>query len=261
MAVSQPELQRIVQDAVGAVQRGDLARANDIATAALAAGAEHPFLLKVQALWLNASGQYRDALRVFHHARTLTPDDPSILNGIAGCLAGMGACRPALKIIDQTIRLSPRSAAAHQMRGWILDRLGDLPAARAAYERALALSPNFPDAAGGAALAAAQTNDLTAARALAARALSLSPRQLTARIALAIADTSEGKAEPAKQALLELIATDGVPPRIKAIAWGALTEALEALGQAEEAAAAKSTKDELMAAEPPLIDEEDVADD
>ena len=261
MPVSQHELERIVQDTVGAVQRGDLARANDIATAALAAGTEHPFLLKVQALYLHSSGQYRDALRIFHHARTLTPDDPSILNGIAGCLAGMGACRPALKIIDESVRLLPAAAATHQMRGWILDLLGDLPAAREAYQRALALSPDFPDAAGGASLAAALTNDLAAARALAARALSRNPQHPTARIAVAIADTREGKAEPAKQALLELIAANGVPNRVKAIAWGALAEAFETLGQAEEAAAAKSTKDELMATEPPLIDEQDVAED
>ena len=93
-SLSPRDIERMIQDAVAAMQRGDVAAAHRVAERSIEAGAEHPFLLKIEALWLHSKGQFRDALRLFHHARTLAPEDPSILNGIAGCLAASASMPP-----------------------------------------------------------------------------------------------------------------------------------------------------------------------
>lgn len=254
MALTKYELENLIAEAVSALQQGNLTAANVAANRGINAGAEHPFLLKVHALCLHATGEYRDALRAFHHARSLDPNDPSTLNGIAGCLAGMGAYKPALAITDESLRLLPNTAATYQLRGWILELLGDLPGARKAYERAIDISPDFPDASAGVALVAALTKDYKASRAYATRVLAKVPQQPTAIIALAMTDTAQGEATSAEKALRGVIGADALPNRIKALAWGALADALEAQQRMDDASAARATKDELLRAEPTQID-------
>jgi|GEM_PF-1255746 len=255
MALAKQDLDRLLGTAVTAMQRGDFVAAHEAASQGINAGAEHPLLLKIEALWLHANGHYRDALRMFHHARTLTPEDPSILNGIAGSLAGMGAYSAALKITDESLRIAPNVAATHHLRGWILELRGELAPARQAYERALAFSPNFLEAAAGIALVAAQTKDYGAARSYAASVMAVLPHEPNARIAMAIANAAQGKASLAENELNAIIASESLPNRIRAVAWGAVADALEAQQRPVEAASARAKKDELLSAEPAPIEE------
>lgn len=242
MALTEQETARLVREAAATLQKGDLAAAHAIAERGIDAGSEHPFLLKVKALWLHNNGQYQEALRAFHFARTLTPDDPSILGGIAGCLAGMGEYDAALKIVDAALKLAPYDAATHFLRGWIHEAAGNLPLARESYERILSLSPRNVPALAGLASVAARLNDFTAARVRAAEALALDPRQATATIALAMAEVAQGEATAAESRIRNLLQID-LPSRARGVAWGVLADALDAQGRTEEALDARREKD------------------
>ena len=261
MALSALETDRLLNAAVAAMQRGDFPAAHEAASQGIEGGAEHPLLLKIEALWLNANGQHRDALRLFHHARTLTPNDPSVLNGIAGCLAGMGAYNAALKIIDESLSLASTAAPTHHLRGWILELREDYAVAGQAYERALQLAPNFPEAAAGVALMAAKTGDFPVAHSYAARALAMAPGHPVARIAQALAIAALGNPSLAEGDLRRLTESTDLPNRLRALAFAALSEVFEKLNQPVEAASARTKKNELMAHEPKPIEDalEDLA--
>ncbi|MGA7712327.1 MAG: sulfotransferase [Rhizomicrobium sp.] len=237
------EIERVVQQAVAAMRRGDLAAAFAIAEKEIAAGAEHPFLIKVKALWLHNDGQFQEALKTFHHARTLTPDDPSILNGIAGSLAGMGEYDAALRIVDASLELAPDSSPTHYLRGWILEAARDYPAARTSYERAVSLSPTHVQALAGLASVAVRLDDFVSARARATQALALAPQQPTATVALAMAEAEQGNASLAEDRIRNLLKTRAkLPFRARALAWGVLGDALDAQDRTEEAFAAYREK-------------------
>jgi tetratricopeptide (TPR) repeat protein len=246
--LSQQEIERLVQDSAAVLRRGDLNAAYAIAEKALAAGAEHPFLLKLAALWLHANGQYRDALRTFHHARQLTPDDPTILNGIAGCLGGMGAYEEALKIIDASFELKPDAATTHHLRGWIQEAAHDLPAAKESYERTLSLSRDHVPALAGLASVAVQMGDFPMARERAAQVLARDPRQPTAIITLATVEIRQGEAAAAEVRLRELLSAASLPAKPRAMALGALGDALDAQDRGSDALAARQERDEILRA-------------
>ena len=243
--LSQQEIDRLVQEAVTALQKGDLKGARSVAEKGRTAGVEHAFLLKVEALWLHDQGRYQDALRTFHHARTLTPGDPSILNGIAGCLAGMGEKDAALKIIDESLKLMPDASPTHYLRGWILDMASDSRAAQQSYERAIALSPKHVQALAGLASVALQLGDFAAARSRATQALALDPSQPTAIIALAKVEIEQGDAPAAESRIRRLLETNQ-SHQVCTFAWGVLGDALDAQDRKKEAFAAWQEKAEVL---------------
>jgi tetratricopeptide (TPR) repeat protein len=244
--LSKQEIERMVQEASAALMKGDLTAAHAIADGAIAAGAEDPFLLKVKALWLHNEGQYQEALRSFHYARTLTPDDPSILDGIAGCLAGMGAYDAALKMVDASLELAPDAPPTHFLRGWIHETSGNLPMARECYERTLSLDPRHVEAMAGLASVAVSLNDLVTARALAAQALAIDPRQSTATIALAKAELAQGKPVAAEGRMRNLLQINS-SARVRLLALGVLADALDVQGRKTEALAVRNTRDAELA--------------
>lgn len=254
------QTERLAQEAAVAMRKGDLAAAHAIAEKCIAAGAEHPLLLKVEALWLHNSGHYQDALRTFHHARTLTPGDPMILNGIAGCLSGMGEYEAALSISDEALAIAPDVSSTHYLRGWILEALQDFPAARQAYARAAAINPKHIQALAGLASVAIRLGDLDAARRNAETALALEPGQPTAILALALAELGQGEAPRAEARARDLLKS-ALPSPIRARAFGVLGDALDAQNRTAEAWAAYGqkaaeffTKDAASAMIDPLVD-------
>jgi len=242
MALSSPEIERMIQEATTAMQRGDLPAAHAVAERGIAAGVEHPVLLTIEGLWLHNDGRYQDALRTFHHARTLAPNDPSILNGIAGCLAGMGEYGPALTIIEAALELAPDASQSHYLRGWILEAARDFAAARTSYERAVSLSPSHVQALAGLASVAVQLQDFAAAHQRAAQALALDPRQPTATLALAMMEIQQGEASAAETRLRGLLSSER-SIRTRVLAWGALANALDIQGRTTEALNARKERD------------------
>lgn len=257
---SPQETERLVQTAVAAMQRGDFAGACAIAERGIAAGAEHPFLFKAKAFWLHHTGEYRDALRTFHHARTLDPNDPSILNGIASSLCAIGEYDAAIEIVDAALELAPEAAPTHYLRGWILEAAGDLFAARASYANALNFSPNEITTLGGLASVALRLEDFETARRRANQALSRDPQQLTAIRALAGVDIAQGNAADAERSLRAVLQRS-LPAPVRSQMLSALGDALDAQGNTSEAFAIWQKKAEgaASAADPLALYEQTFA--
>lgn len=239
--LSKAEIDRFVQDAVSALKKGDLSAARAVARRGREAGLEHAFLLKVEALWLHDRKEYQEALKTFHHARTLTPDDPSILNGIAACLAGMGQQQAALKVIDESLRLMPSAAPTLFLQGWVLETAFEYDAARVSYEKTVAISPKHVQALAGLASVLVQLGDFDAARARAVQALALNQAEPAATMAFARAELAQGDAPSAEARLRKLLANN-LPPRARGQALGVLGDALEAQDRPTEAFAAWQEK-------------------
>lgn len=245
--ISASEIEHAVQRAMAAMQTGNVDAANSIAGPAVDAGAEHPFLLKVQALWLHYQGRHQEALRGFHHARTLTPQDPSIFNGIAACLSAMGEQAAALKMVDASLELEPNAFGTHYLRGWVLEAAGDYRGAHQAYERTIAAEPRHVQALAGLASAAVRLDDFATARASAEKALALAPNQPTATLALAMAELGEGAAKAAESRIRKFLdANANLPPRVRAIANGVLGDALDAQDRTADAFAAYTSENDVL---------------
>ena len=231
----------IVEKTGAAMRSGNLDAANEIASNAIDSGIEHPFLLKAHGLWLNAHGRYQEALRAFHHARELAPDDTLALNGIAGVLSAMNQYDPALKVLEESLRLDPAMAPTHYLRGWCLEGKGDYARAREAYENTLSLQPDYVQALAGHASVSVQLRDYQGARASARRALGLQPGQPTASIALAMAEIAEGSADIAEKRMRTLLSSQ-ISGQPRVIALGVMGDALDALGKTNEAYQAYAAK-------------------
>lgn len=238
---SQTDVEQMVREASMAMQRGDFAAASAVAERGIAAGAEHPFLMKIRAFWLHNRGELRDALRAFHHARAMDPKDPSILNGIAGCLAGMGEYRAAIEIVEASLALSPDAQPTHYLRGWILEMAGELHAARVAYSQALTSAPNDPTVLAALASVSYGLEDYVAARDRAHQALAFDPRQITALSALAGSDIAQGRAKDVEPKLRGILQTS-MPTRVRAQLLSLLGDALDAMDRPSDAFATWSQK-------------------
>lgn len=225
---------RFVREATRAMQAGDFATANAIAQQGIDAGVEHPFLFKVQAFWSHNTGDFRQALRQFHHARTLDPQDPSILNGLASCLTALGQFAAALEIVDIAIAAVPNAAPNYFLRGWILEQAGDFSEAKAAYEAALKLTPKDANLLAALAAAAFQLEEFETARKKAEEALALSPGQFTAIKTLAAVDIATGVPKAAETRLKAALQS-GLAPNIRSQFLSILGNALDAQGETTKA--------------------------
>lgn len=245
--ISATEIEHAVRNATAAIQAGNVDAANDIARAATDAGAEHPFLLKVQALWHHDHGRYQEALRGFHHARTLTSQDPSILNGIAACLSAMGEHAAALKMVDAALDVDPDAFFTHYLRGWVLEAGGDYRGACQAYERTIAAEPRHVQALAGLASASVRLEDFAAARTYAQKALALAPDMHTAILALAMTELGQDAPAAAEGQMRGLLDADtNLPPKVQAIAYGILGDALDAQDRIADAFAAYARENEIL---------------
>lgn len=223
-----------VEQATAAMRALNLEAAHTIAHEAIDAGSEHPFLLKVQALWLHEHGQLTEALQTFHHARELAPDDPMILNGIAGVLSAMGAHANAMKILETSLRMAPNLVTTNYMRGWTFEALRDYQSAQRAYERTLVLRPGHVQALSGLSTTAVRLQNFALARASAEQALALAPGEPTASMALALADIAGGNPAAAESRMRALL-TQKQPYATRAVACGVLGDALDAMDKTDAA--------------------------
>jgi tetratricopeptide (TPR) repeat protein len=235
-----------VQQATDVMRRGDWPGARRIARAALDDGLEHPFLIKVEALWLQHAGELQESLRLFHHARTLDESDPMALNGIAGVMGMMGEPQGALKILEASVALAPEMVTTHYLFGWTYEALRDYRAARLAYQKTVLLAPGHAQAHAGLATVSVRLQDYPAARAAAAKALALAPGEATATVALAMADLGEGLPSQAEARARSLTLSSAMTPLAKAIAFGVLGDALDAQDRTDEAFDAYAGENALL---------------
>ncbi len=230
-----------MREAVGTAQAlargGDLAAATAAAEAALDRGLRHPFLLNLRALRLERAGDPVGALAALEEARRLQPGDAGVLNALGLLHLQSGRPAEALEALDAALAARSDLAPLHANRGTALEALSRLADAEAAFERALALEPGQPVATAGLAVLAGRRGRHELAHRLAEAALTGLPGHPGATLAAAAAETARGAPAAAEARLRRFLASD-LPAQPRAMALGALGDALDAQGRPAEAFAA-----------------------
>jgi tetratricopeptide (TPR) repeat protein len=138
-----PQLRRdaILRQVEATMARGRPDEAARLAEQALAGGFEHPGLLSLVAFGCIQRDEPERALSLLERARTLSPADAHILNGLGIAYKRLGRAREALAALDAAVAVAPQLANAHFNRGTVLEAQQNFDGARNAYGRALALEP------------------------------------------------------------------------------------------------------------------------
>jgi tetratricopeptide (TPR) repeat protein len=190
-----------------ALAAGDVARAAELAEAALANGEPDAMLLNLAAWRREEAGDYLGAHRLLRQALALAPGDLLVLGAIGAVLRKEGRLEEALAILDQVVAAEPRHGAAWLERGYTLEALRNEAAAHESYLRALAADPGLAPALGRLADAAAKRGEAVSARDLASRALARDPRDPAAIFALATLAIEARDGAEAQRRLAALLAT------------------------------------------------------
>jgi tetratricopeptide (TPR) repeat protein len=234
-------------DTLAAAQSGDLARAVNLAKAALDDGVVEPLYFKLRAVEHERQGRIEDAITDFQSALAFFPDDYAALSALGLCLARSGRLPEALAAIEGSISLRPDYAPAHCNLGWTFEAAGDRARARSAYGQALAVDPNSVQALGSLATIAARSGDFDQARSYAARALAISPQDPVAGIAMAMAAVAAGEHQQAEARMRALAADPRQPDHERGVAYTVLGDALDQAGRAGEAFSAYTSANAILA--------------
>jgi tetratricopeptide (TPR) repeat protein len=238
--------QEMLRSVLALAQQRDIHRAAAIAEQALAEGFEHPLLLNVLAMRLEAEGRLEDALRLLERAVALAPDDVPARNALALCLQRLERPAEALQHIEELLRKHPDLGFVHANKGNALIALGSLGLARTSHLRALELDPSNLAAQGSLASIATHRGEHAEARRWAEQLLVRVPGFPDAVLSLAAAELADGASERAENLLRELLADPRAGPSDRARAQGLLGDVLDAAGRYGEALAAYSACNELL---------------
>jgi len=113
---------------------------------ALAVGPGNAILFNNHGNILHALERDEDALASYDRALALDPGNSETLLNRAVCLRALTRYEEALAICDQVIAAKPADASAHYNRGNVLKDLQRFDEALASYDRAIASKPGYTDA-------------------------------------------------------------------------------------------------------------------
>ncbi|WP_159982522.1 MULTISPECIES: tetratricopeptide repeat-containing sulfotransferase family protein [unclassified Novosphingobium] len=217
-----------------ALAAGDIARAAELAEAALAKNETNALFLNLAAWRREEAGDYLGAHRLLQQALALAPGDVMVLGGIGAVLRKEGRLEKALAVLNHVVAAEPRHAAAWLERGYTLDSMREEAAARDSYLRALAIDPQLAPALGRLADAAAKRGEAVDARELARRALALQPHDHAATCALATLAIEAGDGAGAEHRLAALLGTE-IRGDDRTRALTLMGDALDRQGKTEQA--------------------------
>jgi TolB-like protein/cytochrome c-type biogenesis protein CcmH/NrfG len=156
----------------------DLKRADELASRALALGANNPSPHFIKGEVLRAERRHDDAIAEFERALALYPHDVNSLGGLGFTYAGIGQFEKAIEFFDKAIRLSPRDP---DMFSWCYGKvvayfaLQQYDQAIEWARRSIAIKPNFSPALGMLAASLALTGHEAEARDAEQRRIAVSP--------------------------------------------------------------------------------------
>lgn len=205
MSPLDPVIRQSIEQAL--VER-DIARAADLAEAALDKGQRDPMLLNLAAWKREEASEFDASLNLLNEALALAPGDPTIIGAVGAVLRKQGNLSAALRQLDQAIQLDPTAAAPWLERGMALAAGGSLEAALASYHRAAELDPQSASALGGVASIAARRGDLDIAVRFGERALALDPLDPSGAAGMARAEIERRRPEHALAVLQPVLATE-----------------------------------------------------
>lgn len=226
-------------------QAGQLARAAELADAALSEGLEHPLVFNVLALRHELAGQLREAERLLRRAVALSPGDIPARNALGLCLLRLERNAEALEQFDVLVAADPSLPFVHSGRGTALLALTRAREAEAAFRRAIELDAQQPVALAGLARIASYRGLYAPARTWAERALARLPGYPDALLSLAAVDLGEHNPSAAEARLRGLLAQTDLPHDLRAFGSGLLGDVLDAQERIPEAFAAYTESNEL----------------
>jgi len=236
-----PEVLRQVRTAVAARRYGE---AQQLAQRELDAGAEHPQLLHLRAIWHEEQQRFPEALADLEHAHRLDPSEFAVVMALGNLLERLNRRVDARDVFRRAVALRPDLVGTHVRLGWACENLGEIDGARAAYERAVQLDPTHAQALGRLAVIASQQGDWDEARRWAARSLAANPKEFNAELAYIRADLRQGRPEDAEQRLDRVLASPLAPDDVY-LAHKELGALRHQQGRYEEAFAAWTKGNEL----------------
>jgi Tfp pilus assembly protein PilF len=220
---------------ISAVAATDLAKAAEMANAALSEGLEHQLLLNLVADKLIELRRFPEAMSLLNRAVALDPLDVYTWNAVGLCMAQQDLRREAANAYEHALSIQPDFPQAHYHLGSMLERMGDHDGAQSHYERALEVGPGYADPMGGLASLAVRRGDAATGRVFAAQALAIEPNQPTAIAALAKVELNEKNFAQAEYRLRDLKDNVGLDRFDRPTAHCMLGDALDGLGRTEEA--------------------------
>lgn len=128
-----------------AVQRGDLTAGRALLQRAVSINPRHAETRSNLGVALMQSGLDADAERELRAALALKPNLPAASINLVHVLVKLGQLIEAEELARSTVAANPTSADAYQALGSALDARGDFQGAVAAHQRAIALAPQRPD--------------------------------------------------------------------------------------------------------------------
>lgn len=135
-----------LQQALAALQAGDLTQTQRLAQSILKRFPEHPDALHLLGLAAVRAGRAQDAVAWFTRAVHASPRNPALYSQLGMALREAGRREEAIRNFEHAIALQPDYAVAHNNRGGALADLQRHEEAIASFERALAAAPGYAEA-------------------------------------------------------------------------------------------------------------------
>jgi Flp pilus assembly protein TadD len=173
------DLERLLEAAGDACDRGDANEAETLARAAIDCAPTDPRTHEALARALRARGAPQDAAQALLAALERDPDNLSARNELAVTLLALGRADEALQLLRWILKRAPDLPAVHTNLGIACERLGRFDDALAGFERAVALEPARAGARQNLALFLRRIDRHEAAEAALRRAHALAPDDVT----------------------------------------------------------------------------------
>ncbi len=235
VAAADASLERDLRAIIEAVGRADREGAIALATAAVRGGLEHPLALVLAAEGFEVRGEIEQALAILSRVTEMSAGQPEPWRRKGALLARVDRLEEAIQAFESALSADPNSSPALLACAAASYRLGDFEAAAQRYERALALEPDAPEALAGMASIAARSDDAALAREFATRALAIDPSHPGARLALARADSLDGKTAASELGLSALLDSTDLAPQMRIAALDLRAEIRDSADRPAEA--------------------------
>jgi len=233
---------QVIAEIAQVTQTGEIARASEMARAALDSGLINPMLLNLRAWWHEQQGNSAQALADLQLALSLDPRDLKVRNPLGILLGRLGRWKEAIAVMEETIRMAPDQAEAWFNLGWAREFTGELQEARRSFEQAAALDPLFAAPQAHLASLAYRRSDWAAAEELGGNALAIEPGQPVALTALAMTALARRDLAATEARLAQLGDLSRLEPTEAALAQTALGDLRDAQGRHAEAFAAYAAR-------------------
>jgi tetratricopeptide (TPR) repeat protein len=233
---------RIIAEIADVTQTGQIARASEMARAALDSGLINPMLLNLRAWWHEQNGHSAQALADLELALSLDSRDLKVRNPLGILLGRLGRWNEAVALMEETARMAPDQAETLFNLGWAREFTGELQEARRCFEQAASLDPLFAAPLAHLASLAYRRSDWAAAEELAGKALAIEPQQPIALTALAMTALAQRDWTATEARLEQLGDLSRLEPTEAALAQTALGDLRDAQGRHAEAFAAYAAR-------------------